>query len=128
LHWPDDKPGLNPRPGCHRSGSDRIFVKRKIDLPHDLCQLVVEDGFHIAKGFWGLIDDGMDVTLLDNQVVLIRVGKPLVDDPGVNFQISKAPNWLWPSLGLLECIQKSLDYSSGFGSTQLLPAPVRRAA
>ena len=55
------------------------------DLPHDLCHLVVEDALGIAHGFWGLLDEGVDVKLIDDQATLVRDGKPLIEDPSVDF-------------------------------------------
>ena len=82
----------------HRGRRDHIYVTRSDgsvaewefpsygdDLPHDLCHLVVEDSLGIAHGFWGLLDEGMDVQLIDNQATLFRDGKPLIEDPNVDF-------------------------------------------
>jgi hypothetical protein len=54
-------------------------------LPHDLCHLVVEDGLGLSEGFWGLVDQHVDVGLANNKPTLMRDGKPLVDQPGVGF-------------------------------------------
>jgi len=54
-------------------------------LPHDLCHLVVEDELGLAEGFWGLIDQGVDVGLVSNKATLIRHGKPLMEHVGVDF-------------------------------------------
>jgi hypothetical protein len=54
-------------------------------LPHDLCHLVVEDALGLSEGFWGLVEQHVDVGLVDNQPTLLRDGKPLVDQPGVDF-------------------------------------------
>jgi hypothetical protein len=54
-------------------------------LPHDLCHLVVEDELWLTKGFWGLVDQGVDVGLVNNQATLMRDGKPLVEHTGVDF-------------------------------------------
>jgi hypothetical protein len=54
-------------------------------LPHDLCHLVVEDVLWLTEGFWGLVDQGVDVGLVNNQATLMRDGKPLVDHAGVDF-------------------------------------------
>lgn len=48
-------------------------------LPHDLCHLVVEDELGLTDGFWGLVDLGAEVGLVDNQATLMRDGKPLVE-------------------------------------------------
>ena len=82
----------------HRGHRDHVYVTRSDgsstgwefpsygdDLPHDLCHLVVEDGLRISNGFWGLVDGGMDVQLVDNQSTLVRDGKPITEDPGVDF-------------------------------------------
>jgi hypothetical protein len=79
----------------HRGRRDRIYVTRQDsttaswdfpsygdDLPHDLVHLVVESALGIGDGFWGLLDAGVDVTLVDNQAKLVREGRPLVDEPG----------------------------------------------
>jgi hypothetical protein len=54
-------------------------------LPHDLCHLVVEDELSLNEGFWGLVDQGVDVGLVNNQATLMRDGKPLVEHAGVDF-------------------------------------------
>ena len=46
---------------------------------------MVEDGLGIANGFWGMVDRGTEVRLVDNQATLIRDGRPLRDQPGVDF-------------------------------------------
>jgi hypothetical protein len=82
----------------HRERRDRIYVTRQDGtsifwdfpsygdrLPHDLIHLVVEDGLGIVNSFWGMVDAGADVTLIDNQATLVRHGRPLVEQPGVDF-------------------------------------------
>jgi hypothetical protein len=82
----------------HRQRRDRIYVARHDGssvswdfpsygdlLPHDLCHLVVEQELGIVNGFWGMIDDGVDVKLLDNQATLVRHGRPVVEQPDVDF-------------------------------------------
>lgn len=77
-----------------RGSRDRVYVNRADGtstswafpsfgdgLPHDLCHLVVEDELALRHGFWGLVDAGVDVRLVDNQATLVRGGVPLVDDP-----------------------------------------------
>jgi hypothetical protein len=54
-------------------------------LPHDRCHLVVEDGLGLSEGFWGLVDQHVDVGLVDNKPILMRDGKPLVEQPSVDF-------------------------------------------
>jgi hypothetical protein len=79
----------------HRGRRDRIYVTRSDSstlswdfpsygdgLPHDLVHLVVETGLGMVDGFWGLVDSGVDVTLMDNQASLVREGRLLVDEPG----------------------------------------------
>jgi hypothetical protein len=67
------------------SSADWEFPSYGNDLPHDLCHLVVEDALGIAEGFWGLVDEGIAVALVDNQTTLVRNGRPLVEDPSVDF-------------------------------------------
>jgi hypothetical protein len=82
----------------HRGQRDHVYVTRSDgssagwdfpsygnDLPHDLCHLIVEDALGIAHGFWGLVDLGTEVELVNNQAMLVRGGKPLVEDPSVDF-------------------------------------------
>jgi hypothetical protein len=82
----------------HRDRRDRVYVKRSDStstswdfpsygdrLPHDLCHVVVEEVLGITQGFWGLVDQGVDVRLIDNQAVLVRDGKPIVQQVGVDF-------------------------------------------
>jgi hypothetical protein len=81
----------------HRQRRDRIYVRRQDGtsvswdfpsygdgLPHDLIHLVVENGLGLDDGFWGLIDGGVDVTLIDNQATLVGHGTALADQPGVD--------------------------------------------
>jgi hypothetical protein len=81
----------------HRERRDRIYVSRGDGtslfwdfpsygdvLPHDLCHLVIEDGLGISNGFWGLVDQGVEVRLIDNAATLVHAGRPLVDQPGVD--------------------------------------------
>jgi hypothetical protein len=82
----------------HREGRDRIYVTRQDGtsvlwdfpsygdrLPHDLVHLVVETELGIANGFWGMVDRGAQVALIDNQATLVRHGRPLVEQPGIDF-------------------------------------------
>ncbi len=77
----------------HRGGRDHIYVTRADGtevhwqfpasgdgLPHDLVHLVVESGLEMRDGFWGLIDRGADVAVVDNEPTLVRGGRPLVED------------------------------------------------
>ena len=81
----------------HRGRRDRVYVTRSDGsstgwdfpsygdrLPHDLCHLVVEEGLGIDEGFWGLIDRGVEVELVDEQATLVRDGKALVEQ-GTDF-------------------------------------------
>ena len=49
-------------------------------LPHDLCHLVVESELGLTDGFWGLVDQGVDV---NNQATLMR-GRPLAEQAGLD--------------------------------------------
>lgn len=82
----------------HRERRDRVYVTRQDGsstawdfpsygdrLPHDLCHLVVEEALGISNGFWGLVDQGVEVRLVDDQATLVRAGKPLVQEVGVDF-------------------------------------------
>jgi len=82
----------------HRERRDRVYVTRDDGtstfwdfpsygdrLPHDLCHLVVEEGLGIVNGFWGMVDQGVAVKLVDNQATLVRDGTPLCDQPGFDF-------------------------------------------
>ncbi|MDQ3570648.1 MAG: hypothetical protein M3450_12995 [Actinomycetota bacterium] len=66
-----------------RGSRDRVYVTRADGtstswhfpsygdgLPHDLCHLVVEDELGLTDGFWGLIDQGVEVRLVNNQATL----------------------------------------------------------
>jgi hypothetical protein len=68
----------------HRGGRDHIYVQRANGtelhwqfptygdgLPHDLVHLVVESGLGMTGGFWGLIDDGAEITLVDNEATIV---------------------------------------------------------
>jgi hypothetical protein len=79
------------RRGCR----DRVYVHRADGTstgwqfptygdspPHDLCHLVVEQELGLTDGFWGLVDQGVDVVLVDNHATLVRGGKPLRDQAG----------------------------------------------
>ncbi len=80
-----------------RGDRDRVYVTRgdassifwdfptyDDRLPHDLCHLVVEEGFGIGGGFWGMVDRGVEVRLVDNQATLMLGGSPLAEQPGVD--------------------------------------------
>jgi hypothetical protein len=81
----------------HRERRHRIYVTRRDGtsifwdfpsygdrLPHDLVHLVVETELGIARGFWGMVDRGTQVSLIDNQATLVRHGRPLVEQPGID--------------------------------------------
>jgi hypothetical protein len=82
----------------HRERRDRVYVTRGDGsstawdfpsygdrLPHDLCHLVVEEGLGIVEGFWGLVDRGFEVKFIDDHATLVRHGRPLVEEVGVDF-------------------------------------------
>jgi hypothetical protein len=82
----------------HRERRDRVYVRRADGtstgwdfptygdrLPHDACHLVVEDSLGLANGFWGLVEQGVEVKLIDNQATLVRDGRPLIEQPGFDF-------------------------------------------
>jgi hypothetical protein len=48
-------------------------------LPHDLCHLVIEELLHLRNGFWGLVEQGMEIRLIDNQGVLVKDGRPIFE-------------------------------------------------
>ena len=66
------------------SECDWAFPSYGDHLPHDLCHLVIEDCLQIVKGFWGLVEQGMEVVLVDNHVTLISNGRPLSAQPNVD--------------------------------------------
>lgn len=81
-----------------RGKRDRVYVSRGDGsttgwdfpsygdgLPHDLCHLVVEDELGLIEGFWGLVDQGVEVDLVDNQATLMRDGEPLTEHPDADF-------------------------------------------
>jgi hypothetical protein len=53
-------------------------------LPHDLVHFAVEQGLGLTDGFWGLLDAGADVVIVNDQAVLSRNGEPL-REPAVDF-------------------------------------------
>ena len=69
----------------HRGRNDQVEVTRSNGtsvswdfpsygdvLPHDMIHLVVEEGLGMQDGFWGLVDQGADVAMLNEQTVLSR--------------------------------------------------------
>lgn len=82
----------------HRNQRDHIYVVRDNgttcdwafptdgdQLPHDLCHLVIEEGLQIAERFWGPVDQGMEVALIDNQAMLVKDSRPLVEHHPFDF-------------------------------------------
>jgi hypothetical protein len=76
----------------HHGNRDHIYVTREDgtscdwafptygnQLPHDLCHLVIEEMLEIQNGFWGLVEQGMDVRLINDQGTLTKDGQPLAD-------------------------------------------------
>ena len=61
------------------------FPSHDARLPHDLCHLVVEQDLGLANGFWGLVDQGVDVRVTDDRADLLLDGKPLRECPGADF-------------------------------------------
>src|SRR5580700_2664453 len=80
-----------------RNSRDRVYVARRDGtsiswdfpsygdgLPHDLCHLVVEDNLGFANGLWGLVDQGVGIGLINNELALMRDGKPLAGAFGID--------------------------------------------
>ena len=86
-------------------------------LPHDLCHLVVEEGLGLAEGFWGLVDQHVDVALVNNVPTLMRDGKPLVEQPpGVDFAgLTQAEE----AVALLAAPAVEVEQAHGFGAVHL---------
>jgi hypothetical protein len=83
----------------HRGRNDQVEVTRSNGtsvswdfpsygdvLPHDMIHLVVEEGLGMQDGFWGLVDQGADVVTVNEQAVLSRNGRPLSEEPGIDFE------------------------------------------
>lgn len=81
----------------HRGARDHIYVRRSNgttcdwafptygdQLPHDLCHLVIEQSLKMADGFWGLVEDGLEVALVDDQGTLMKDGRPLSEHVDVD--------------------------------------------
>jgi hypothetical protein len=87
---------------------------------------VVEEGLGIVDGFWGLVDQGVEVRLVDNQATLVRDGRPLVEQPGVDFsdlmQAEEAVALLEPT-GI---VTEQVDFGLPAGSSPDVVALVRR--
>jgi hypothetical protein len=82
----------------HRGKRDHVYVTRQDStscdwafptygdqLPHDLCHLVIEEMLAIPNGFWGLVEQGMEVTLVNDQGTLTKDGRTLSDHSGFDF-------------------------------------------
>jgi hypothetical protein len=61
------------------------FPSHDARLPHDLCHLIVEDALHMVDGFWGLVDRGVDVRVVDDRAELLLDGRPLTEHPDADF-------------------------------------------
>jgi len=51
-------------------------------LPHDLCHLVVEEELKLSGGFWGLIDQGFEIAVVNGEGALLHNGRPLHEEAG----------------------------------------------
>jgi hypothetical protein len=67
------------------SSCDWAFPTYGDQLPHDLCHLVIEEMLAIPSGFWGLVEQGMEVSLVDDQGTLTKDGRTLADHFGFDF-------------------------------------------
>lgn len=114
----------------HRGRRDHVYVTRSDDsvadwafptyggeLPHDLCHLVVEEALGIARGFWGMVDAGMNVQLVDNQATLVHDGQPLVDDPSVDFSDLKRAEQAVALLGTADHLRSELGFDGPEGAS-----------
>lgn len=113
----------------NRGSRDRVYITRSDGtwtgwhfpsygdgLPHDLCHLVVEDGLGLSEGFWGLIDQHVDVCLVNNKSTLMRDGKPLVEQPGIDFTgLSQAEE----AVALLAALAVEVDQVGDIGVVSL---------
>jgi len=120
-----------------RGSRDRVYVTRSDGtstgwdfpsygdgLPHDLCHLVVEDGLGLSEGFWGLVDHHAEVGLVNNETTLMRNGRPLVDEPGMNFSgLVQAEE----AVALLAGPSVGVDQVGEIGVVELGSPSVRRA-
>jgi hypothetical protein len=74
----------------HRGKRDHVYVTRQDgsscdwefptygnQLPHDLCHLVIEEMLAISNGFWGLVEQGMEARLVNDQGTLAKDGRTL---------------------------------------------------
>jgi hypothetical protein len=82
----------------HRGKRDHVYVTRQDgsscdwafptygdQLPHDLCHLVTEEMLAIPNGFWGLVAQGMEVSLVNEQGTPTKDGRTLADHFGFDF-------------------------------------------
>ncbi len=53
-------------------------------LPHDMCHLIVEDVLGLRDGFWGLVERGASVELINGEATLVRGGVPLAQQAGAD--------------------------------------------
>lgn len=111
-----------------RGGPDRVYVTRADGtstgwdfpsygdwLPHDLCHLVVEEELALTDGFWGLVDLGIEVGLVNNQATLMRDGAPLVEHAQLDLT------------GLMEA-EAAVAALTGPGSTEAVALPIEAVA
>lgn len=111
-----------------RGGRDRVYVTRADGtstgwdfpsygdwLPHDLCHLVVEEELGLTDGFWGLVDLGIEVGLVNNQATLMRDGAPLVEHAQLDLT------------GLMEA-EAAVAAFSGPASTEAVALPLEAVA
>ena len=121
----------------NRGSRDRVYVTRSDGtstgwdfpsygdgLPHDLLHLVVEDGLGLSEGFWGLVDQHVDVGLVNNEPTLMRDDKPLVGQAGVDFAgLIEAEE----AVALLAAPAVQVDQVGGIGVVQFSSASVGAA-
>jgi hypothetical protein len=82
----------------HYGKRDHIYVTREDgtlcdwafptygdQLPHDLCHLIIEEMLEIRNGFWGLVEQGMEVRLINDKGTLMKDGRPLSDHLDFDF-------------------------------------------
>jgi hypothetical protein len=89
-----------------------------------MFHLVIEDDLGLPDGFWGLVDQHVDVDLVDNKPTLVRDGIPLVEQPGVDFAgLIQAEE----AVALLAAPGLAVDQVGGIALVQLDPASVSSA-
>lgn len=82
------KPGERDRIYVHRDDGTEVawqFPTYGDLLAHDLVHFVVEQELGLTDGFWGLVQGGAHVALVNDEATIVRDGRPLVDDPTVDF-------------------------------------------